>query len=184
MVHNDLLGLPAAVLASIFTEWLGRSCLPRLDIALCNRTSRQLYFDILGYAGTVYDSFVCKHHSKMSLLFDWLTKRPVRIRKIYISSHGRINKTMASKFWGSMGSSFEFAAFELMTKAQHSFLKQAAAQRKTIKRLQVDTAEVAYRVSIAPYLRACGFTQDRSDTEDVKKASGDDRGSRSWWRWG
>jgi hypothetical protein len=77
-----------------------------------------------------------------------------------IYSQGRICKATVwhQSFEVSMGSSFEFVVFELMKEEQHSFLKQATAQEKCIKRLQVDTAEAAYRVSIAPFLRTCSFS--------------------------
>jgi hypothetical protein len=87
-----------------------------------------------------------------------MSKRSVKVRKMYINGDGAISEETAAELWKTRGREFHYLSIQYLKEDKCAILQQATAQRKLLRRLQVEVRGNCYERALAPYLVTCGST--------------------------
>jgi hypothetical protein len=103
-----------------------------------------------------FETFPSNINSEVSDLLDWMSKRAVKVRKMYINGKNAISEETAAEFWKTRGSEFQYLSIQYLEEDLCAILQQATTQGKLLRRLQVEARGNCYDLALAPYLVSCG----------------------------
>jgi len=81
-IMNHFIALPSCLLSEIFNQWIELKDVARLDSALCDKTMRPTFLNLLSSAECIVET---ERENSSNTFLSWLLIRAVKVRYFYIS---------------------------------------------------------------------------------------------------
>jgi hypothetical protein len=106
-MKSQLFDLPFNITADLLSAWLPLKCLSELDSALCNRSSRDVYMEILQCDGFALNA--SSYLAKEADFMQWIVDRRVKVIRASVNCYGMqpAPSDRVKEFFASVGATLQ-----------------------------------------------------------------------------